>query len=297
MVSLRQIRYFLTVAEHGSLSAAADALFVAQPALSRQMAQLEASLGFCLFERLPRGIRLTPAGALYRERMLSLTDDLADAAEAGRHLADGQAGTLRLLHSSSFPVPCFLPWMQALLAEVPRLRIDLDRLSSEQQLNELAAGKADAGLIRLPLMRREPAVVLHALPREALFAALPAGHRLAARDTLHLAELAEEPFVSAVHRERGGLARRVADLCLQRNFVPRLAPVISRKTSMLDLVAAGLGVVVLPAGLAAMVRPGTVCLPLADSDAYAECALALPVQASPLAERFRAVLEPLLAPA
>lgn len=285
MASLRQIRYFLTVADFGAFTSAADALFIAQPALSRQVAQLEEELGFALFERWPRGVRLTPAGALYRERMQGVLRQLDLAAEEGRDLAHGQGGVLRLLHSSSIPVPVFLPWLQQLMAKVPRLRIDLDRVSSELQIAEVAAGKADLGLVRLPLLRRDPTVELHALPAERLWVALPLAHPLLGQGELSLADLREQPFVSAVHRERGGLARCVADLCLQRGFVPALAAVISRKTAMLDLVAARLGVAVIPAGLAAQAGPGVVCRPLVDADAWAQSALAVACDPAPLALR------------
>lgn len=290
MSSLRQIRYFLTVAEFGSFTAAAAALFVAQPALSRQIALLEEELGFPLFERLPRGVRLTPAGERYRVRMQNCLRELDEAAEEGRDLAHGQGGVLRLLHSSSTPVSVFLPWLRQLLAQVPRLRVDLDRLSSELQIAEIAAGKADLGLVRLPLLRRDPAVRLLPLPPEPLQVLLPVAHPLAGRAALHLAELAPYPFVSAVHRERGGLARCVADLCLERGFVPQLAPVLSRKTAMLDLVAAGFGIAVVPAGLAAQAGPGTTCRPLLDADAQTEWAVAVPLQAGPLAQRLLACL-------
>lgn len=286
MSSLRQIRYFLKVAELGGFTPAADALFIAQPALSRQIAQLESELGFPLFERLPRGVRLTPGGALYRTRMLAILDQLDAAAEAGRDVALGAGGVLRLLHSSSIPVPAFLPTLQHMLAAIPRLRIDLDRLSSEQQLAALEAGQADLGLIRLPVLRRAPSLQVFPLAAEALYVIAPPGHWLAAEAGTTLAALAQEPFVSAVHRERGGLARRVSELCAQRGFVPRLAPVISRKTAMLDLVAAGLGIAIVPAGLAEMAAPSCVRCPLTDPDAMAERAVVLPAAATPLAQRF-----------
>jgi len=183
-----------------------------------------------------------------------------------------------------------LPVMQAFLAESPRARIDLDRIASETQVGEVAAGRADLGLIRLPVLRRDPAVQLIDLPGERLWVALPPVHRLVERAQLRLAELADEAFVSAVHRERGGLARRVTDLCLSRGFVPRTARVISRKTSMLDLVAAGLGVAVVPAGMIESAAAGVVFRPLGDADALADSALLLPLQPSPLAARFAGLL-------
>jgi DNA-binding transcriptional LysR family regulator len=290
MPSLKQIRYFLTVADLGSLTQAAAALFVAQPALSRQIAQLESELGFALFEREPRGVRLTHAGIAYRERVAGIARQLDAAAEEGGQLARGEAGMLRLLHSSSLPAASLLPAIEHFLADCPGARIDLDRIASEAQVGEVAAGRADLGIVRLPLLRRDSAVVLRELVAERLWAALPRNHRLASEDSLALADLRDEAFVAAVHRERGGLARLVTELCLLRGFVPGLARVISRKTSMLDLVGAGLGIVVIPERMVALVGVGVVCLPLRDDDAIARSALVLPPTPTPLAQRFAEIM-------
>lgn len=290
MPSLKQLRYFLTVADLGAFTAAASALFIAQPALSRQIALLEEELGFPLFVRTPRGVALTPAGAGYRERVAGIEHELASAAEEGKQLAAGEAGVLRLLHSSSLPLRSLLPAIDRFLAAAPGARIDLDRIGSEQQIADLAAGKADVGVLRLPVLRREASVRLLPLPPERLWVALPAGHALVGRAEIGLAELADQAFVSAVHRERGGLARRVTDLCLARGFVPRTARILSRKTSMLDLVAAGFGVAIIPERMTVLASASLTCVPLADADTLADSAIALPEKPSPLAERFAATL-------
>jgi DNA-binding transcriptional LysR family regulator len=286
MPSLRQIRYFLTVADLGSFTQAASALFVAQPALSRQIAQLEQDLGFALFEREPRGVRLTAAGTLFRDRVGSVEKLLASAAEESGRLARGEGGVLRLRHSSSVPIGSLMPAIERFLKEAPGARIDLDRVSSELQVTEVANDRADIGVVRFPVLRRDPAVNFIELPPEPLWVALPETHPLGASKRLALADLAAEPFVSAVHRERGGLARCVANLCLQRGFVPKLAPVISRKTSMLTLVAAGFGIAVVPERMTAINETGVVYRPLKDEDAVSTTALVLPLNPTPLAQRF-----------
>lgn len=290
MASLKQIRYFMTVADLGGFTPAAVSLFVAQPALSRQIALLEAELGFALFERNPRGVSLTTAGELYRERVRGIEQQLALAANEAAQLAWDNAGVLRLLHSSSIPLGNLLPVIRQFLALAPGARIDLDRLSSETQVGEIAKGKADVGIIRLPVLRRDPAVEFIELPNERLWVALPADHRLVGVENILLADLAEESFVSAVHRERGGLARRVTELCLTRGFLPRLARVISRKTSMLDLVAAGLGIAVVPQRMTAIGNQNLVYRPLGDDDAEAGIAIIQPLQPTPLAARFVGLL-------
>ncbi len=292
MPSLRQIRYFLSVADLGGFTPAAAALHVAQPALSRQIAQLEEELGFTLLRREPRGVSLTEAGALFRQRVGGLEEELRSAAEDARRLHRGEGGVLRLLHSSSTPLAGpLLAALQDFTRDQPRVRVDVDRLSSEQQQEAVAQGRADLGLARLPLLRQEGGIEIRPLPEERLWAALPAGHALAGAPLLGLGDLADECFVFAVHRERGGLARRVTDLCLARGFAPRLAPVTSRKTAMLNLVAAGFGVAVVPAAMASLATPGVHFVPLADADALARAALLLPPRPSALAAAFADALQ------
>lgn len=292
MPSLRQIRYFLSVADLGGFTPAAAALHVAQPALSRQIAQLEEELGFALLRREPRGVSLTEAGALFRQRVGGLEEELRSAAEDARRLHRGEGGVLRLLHSSSTPLAGpLLAALQDFTRDQPRVRVDVDRLSSEQQQEAVAQGRADLGLARLPLLRQEGGIEIRPLPEERLWAALPAGHALAGASLLALGDLADECFVFAVHRERGGLARRVTDLCLARGVAPRLAPVTSRKTAMLNLVAAGFGIAVVPAAMASLATPGVHFVPLADADALARAALLLPSRPSALAAAFADALQ------
>ena len=292
MPNLRQIRYFLSVADLGGFTPAAAALHVAQPALSRQIAQLEEELGFALLRREPRGVSLTEAGALFRQRVGGLEEELRSAAEDARRLHRGEGGVLRLLHSSSTPLAGpLLAALQDFTRDQPRVRVDVDRLSSEQQQEAVAQGRADLGLARLPLLRQEGGIEIRPLPEERLWAALPAGHALAGASVLALGDLADECFVFAVHRERGGLARRVTDLCLARGFTPRLAPVTSRKTAMLNLVAAGFGIAVVPAAMASLATPGVHFVPLADADALARAALLLPPRPSALAAAFADALQ------
>ncbi len=286
MPSLRQIRYFLSVAERGGFTPAATALYIAQPALSRQIALLETEIGFPLFTREARGVRLTPAGVRFRDRVQGIERSLLAAVEESRQLSNGEAGVLRLLHSSSIPVTRLLPAIRQFVESTPKARLDLDRISSEQQVSEIADGQADIGIIRLPVLHRDPSVRFLELAAERLWVALPTAHRLVQKESIALDELTGEAFVSAVHRERGGLARRVTELCLSRDFVPRLAPVISRKTSMLDLVGAGYGIAIVPESMTALCNENTACRPLRDHDAFSATALLLPLNPSPLARRF-----------
>ena len=145
------------MADLGGFTPAASALHVAQSALSRQIGQLEDELGFPLFDREPR-VRLTPAGTLYRDRVASIPATLTAAADEGAQLSRGEAGVLRLLHSSTVPVGSLMPVLERFMRACPGARIDLDRASSEDQVLEIANGNADIGIVRLPVLRRDPRV-------------------------------------------------------------------------------------------------------------------------------------------
>lgn len=290
MPTFRQIHYFLTVADLGAFTSAAAALFIAQSALSRQISQLEEELGFALFEREPRGVRLTPAGTVYRDRVMAIPKTLASAAEEGLQLARGEAGLLRLLHSSTTPAASLMPVLDHFMAACPKARVDLDRASSEQQVTLVANGSADVGVIRLPVLRRDSRVRFVELAAERLWVAVPDDHALATQQTISIASLQHEPFVSAVYRERGGLARVVTDLCLKRGFVPGAAQIVSPKTSMLSLVASRRGIAIVPERMTTLGGDGIAYVPLSDEDATSICALVLPVQPTLLAQTFADLL-------
>lgn len=292
MPSFRQIQYFLTVANLGGFTQAAAALYIAQSALSRQIAQLEDELGFALFEREPRGVRLTPAGTVYRDRVVSIPTTLATAAEEGLQIARGAAGVLRLLHSSTIPVNSLMPVLDRFMRACPNARVDLDRASSEEQVTAVANGHADLGMIRLPVLRRDARVRFVELAAERLCVALPVAHPLAGRKRIAVARLRNERFVSAVYRERGGLARVVTDLCLARGFVPNIARIVSPKTSMLNLVAADHGIAIVPECMASLGVEGAAFVPISDDDARSVCALVLPLEPTQLAQAFANLVTP-----
>lgn len=286
MPSFRQIHYFLAVADLGGFTQAAAGLFIAQSALSRQIAQLEEELGFALFEREPRGVRLTPAGAVYRDRVATIPKTLAAAAEEGQQLARGESGVLRLLHSSTIPATSLMPVLDRFAAACPKARIDLDRASSEEQVSLVANGNADVGVIRLPVLRRDARVRFVELQPERLWVACPDDHPMATQASVAVASLQDELFVSAVYREHGGLARVVTDLCLKQGFVPKTARIVSPKTSMLNLVAAKRGIAIVPERMTTLGGVGIAYVPLSDDDAQSVCALVLPLQPTVLGQTF-----------
>lgn len=157
MISLRQLHYFVEIVESGGFSRAAERLFVAQSALSRQVRELEDSIGTPLLRRGPRQVELTPAGRAFLPRAQRLLGDLEAARRLAREVGEGGHGLLRLGHSSSVPLVGGLQAaLRGYLAAQSGVRLELTQQSSEQQLADLAEGRLDLGLLRLPVLRQHP---------------------------------------------------------------------------------------------------------------------------------------------
>ncbi|WP_144634270.1 LysR substrate-binding domain-containing protein [Bordetella genomosp. 13] len=267
MVSLRQLRYFVEIVEAGNYTLAAERLYIAQSALSRQIKELEATVQAQLLTRGARRVELTPAGRTFYDGAKRLLFNLNETLVQTQHAERGEQGVVRLLHSSSVPLDATLMGrIQAFLDARAGVSLEISQLSSEHQGDDIEQGLGDVGLARLPVQHRHPAVRIEALHIEPLMLAAPAAHRLARRKHVSIAALRDERFVSLPHPERGGLSFRVAELCLRNGFFPNAARATSRKTTQLALIAAGLGVSLLPASMRAIAPAGVRFVPLADED-------------------------------
>lgn len=287
MLSTRQLRYFVEIVECGSFTAAAQRLFVAQSALSRQVKALEEQLQATLFERTARQPKLTPAGEAFYPRALRVLTDMNEAAGLAQQVANGQKGVLRLSHSSTVPLTGLL--LQALsnyLHGNDGISVEIAQLSSELQLKALADNQLDIGLLRLPVLRQREGVRVVALRNERLLLAVPPGHRLAsATQPVELGSLREEPFISIPHPERGGLSYLAAELCMAEGFFPKAARVLSRKTTQLQLIQAGFGIALLPESMRAIAPADVRFLELRGEQFHSSTALACRQQDAPLVTR------------
>ncbi|MBS9762330.1 LysR substrate-binding domain-containing protein [Pseudomonas mosselii] len=266
MTSIRQLRYFVEIAEAGSFSAAAERLYIAQSALSRQIKELELHLGSALFERTARQPRLTAAGLAFLDRARHLLADLDKAERLAREVGQGLRGSLRLNHSSTVPLTGqLLQRLGTYLADNPGVSLEIAQQSSEAQLQDIAEGRLEIGLLRLPVLRQHEGVELHALFDEPLLLAVAASHPLATAGSVRLGQLREERFISIPHRQRGGLSYLSASLCMNEGFFPQAAQVVSRKTTQLQLIQAGFGVALLPLSMREIAPPSVTFVPLAEA--------------------------------
>jgi DNA-binding transcriptional LysR family regulator len=244
-VELRQLRYFVTIARLESMTAAAETLHVAQPALSAQVAKLEHEWGTQVFERAGRGLRLTEAGrALYRsaERVLSGADGLADLAGA---LRAGATGHLRIGYGRSFPFRDLTAILRTFRANHPGVALTLEEAETETQLRMLRRGDLDAAFIRLSARIDRTDLHVDALASYEPMIVLPADHPLADRTALTLAELVDDDWVLLSREYGDGYRERIAAAFLAAGFAPRVRQEAADVRIVLGLVAAGLGVTVL----------------------------------------------------
>lgn len=293
MLTHRQLRYFVEIVDAGSFSLAAERLFIAQSALSRQVREMEEALAARLLERGTRHLEMTAAGRSLYGDARAILSALEAAAARVAHAQHGTEGTLRLLHSSSVPLaPPLLAVLRAHAHDCPGVSVEVSQASSEHQPLDIHEGRADVGLARAPILRRHAGVQYVALYDEPLVAAVPEGHALAQHAAIGFAQLRGECFVAIPHLERGGLSHRVAELCRDHGFQPRAAAVRSRKWAQLALVQAGFGIAVVPASMGQLVPPGVRTVAL-EGPGCTSAVMALwrddaPAVAARFAERLRA---------
>jgi DNA-binding transcriptional LysR family regulator len=253
-MDLRQLRYFVTVAEELNFSRAALRLHMSQPPLSHQIKALEDELGVVLLERNRRAVKLTPAGRDFLADSRALLDQAQVATQRARQSGIGQAGTLRVGMAPSAidrVLPGFMTGMRAHLSLVQVVLIDMN---SEEQVRSLAQDRLDLGFVHA----RVVAKVLERRPiyTEGLALVLPADHPLARRSDIDLRDLAEEPMVSFSREHRSALFDSLVAACMNAGFSPRLVHVARHPVSMFQMVRQGLGICIVPESFAALAGDG-----------------------------------------
>ncbi|MGA0600507.1 LysR family transcriptional regulator [Caulobacter sp. KR2-114] len=291
-IELRHLKYLLAIAETGGFTRAAERLGIQQPPLTRQIRDLEARVGAQLVERLSRGARLTEAGEAVAATARAMLDQAADLPAIAARAAAGQSGRLRVGYTSSAAFhPFLLGAIRVFRGAAPGVRLSLEEESSAELVRDLLADRLDAAVLRAPAAETELEVDF--LLEEPMAAALPAGHRLAgqAQAGVALADLAGETFVLYRRPAGAGLYDAVIAACHAAGFSPAVGQEAPRMPSTLSLVAAGLGVSVVPASMRRMAVEGVVLAPLIGPHRpAAPLLLATRHDRSAVAARFRADL-------
>jgi DNA-binding transcriptional LysR family regulator len=263
-VELRQLRYFVAVAEHLSFSRAAQQLHLAQQSLSQQIQALERGLGVRLFDRDTRGTRLTAAGQVFLAEARSVLARLDSAVVVVQRADRGEIGRLNLAFLTSTTNYMLPPVVRAMRERFPDLELTTYDVPIDELVAGLRTGRFDAAFTRPPLV---PDLETRVLAVEPVCVVLPAGHPLATRDVLRLSDLAAESWVLTPRESWPPWHAKYDQDFAAAGFTPRVVQRAAGVPNLLGLVAAGVGVTRLARSARSIRRTGIVFVPLADDHA------------------------------
>jgi DNA-binding transcriptional LysR family regulator len=259
-MELRHLRYFVAVAETGSLSRAAVKLFIAQPPLSVQIRQLEETLGQPLFTRHPKGVQLTAAGQALLPEARHLLERAARIVDVTGEAGKGPGGNLSVgfvPSASSTVLPVLVRQLRKLH---PRLNLELREMISSEQVDALLGGYIDAGIARTPA--RHPRLAVARRMADPFCLAMPAAQARASPAPVDLRQFAEATFVAFTRHRGPAYFDQSIHLCSQAGFSPRVRYEATTVYGVLDLVSAELGVALVPASTALLGIKGVTLRPL-----------------------------------
>jgi len=262
-MELRHLKYFVAVAEELHYGRAAKKLNIAQPPLSQQIMNLEEELGIKLFDRSRRRIQLTDAGSYFLKEARRVLLYVEQAAETAARIYRGQAGRLMVGFVGSV-VHTFLPEGLRLFRErFPDVELVLQEINTAEQIKALHASRIDVGFH----YSDEPDSLLSSRPLTLapLMVVLPKKHALANRESLHISELAREPFIANTRSSEPVVRDAFISMCHSAGFTPRITQEAGQVQTVLGLVASGLGACLLPDFIKNIRRPGVQYIRLSGS--------------------------------
>jgi DNA-binding transcriptional LysR family regulator len=254
-MELRHLRYFVAVAEAENVSRAALKLRVSQPAVSRQIRDLEDELGFPLLERTARSVRLTEAGRVFLLEARAMLQRVEEAVEGARAVATGRRGELHVGYAMSPTVRILPPALRAFQAASPGVRVRLHDLSTTEILAGLREGKLKIALLVCPNPTRLRGLRFEELARGAMIIAVAPKHPFARRRSVTLAEVALEPLIAFSRQEYPDYQESLASLFATIGITPRIEEEHDSVASLIAAIEAGSGVAVVTESLACVAGP------------------------------------------
>lgn len=259
-MDLKQMRYFLAVAEERHLGRAAERLHMAQPPLTRQIHALEDELGAPLFTRTPKGMELTEAGQTLLDEVPNLLALAQRARERTRAAGRGETGRLDVGLFGSGVLDVIPRLLARFHAERPEVKIVLHTMTKAEQLDALRERRISVGFNRL--VPPEPDLVIETVLREQMRVALPEGHRLCAQSAVRIPDLQGEPMILYPNLPLPGLAQQVMQAFAQEGTPLQIEQEVEDVLTAVALVAGGFGACVTTASSESLRLPGVVYRPL-----------------------------------
>lgn len=266
MIDLRQLRQFVAVAEELNFRRAAERLRMSQPPLSQTIKSLEDELGTPLFNRTRRKVELTAPGRVLLDQAHRVLSQMDRALDAARGAAQGMIGRVSVGFVPSLAYEILPAILRQFRAHHPAVDLHLEEMATVDQTDALLQRRIDVALNRPPTFFSR-GILQEPLMRERLIAALPAEHRLLKQKTIRLKDMSEEAFLLIPPRWGTGYHTRVLDACQEAGFVPRVMQEPKYMHTIVGLVAAGIGVALVPSTMKNLTPVGCVYRDLADRTA------------------------------
>ena len=271
-MELRHLRYFVAVAEELHFGRAARRLNLAQPPLSQQILALEEELGVKLFVRTSRRVELTMEGRLFLDHARRVLAQAREAVDTVKAAGRGESGKLAIGYVTSAVYMLVPAILREFHRERPAVELRCFEMNASRQIQALRLREIDVGVLRTSII--DPTLTLVKLLREPLVLAMPSDHPLVQRPRLRLRALAQDAFVVVPQIHSPAFYNAVIESCRRAGFAPHVTQEATEGHTILALVAAGLGVALVPETLKAWSRPGVVFRDLPGQTAEVDLLLA-----------------------
>lgn len=290
-MEIRQLRYFLAVAEELSFSRAATRLHVSQPPLSMHVKALEEELEVRLLDRTNRGVSLTPAGQVLLDEARAILRRLDQAKTKVQHAGQGEVGTLSVGFVSIAGYGILPPALKRFRERFPKMDVQLHELTTDAQIRELKAGRLDLGIGLAPV--EEAGLAFETVLQDNLLLAAPVRHPSVPRSgPVRLKSLSNEHFIIPPRDVAPGLYDLIISLCRGSGFVPKITQHARQMQTVIGLVASGMGLALVPASVQNLKRSGVQYRALKGTSGHVELGLLRPRDDEALAANsFIAVLK------
>jgi DNA-binding transcriptional LysR family regulator len=284
------LRYFIAAAEEENVSRAALKLHVSQPALSRQIRDLEDELRFPLFQRTAKSVQLTDAGRAFLGEARDVLKRADDAIDRARAIADGGRGELHVGYAPS-PTARILPTtLRAFQARMSKVRVRLHDLSSEEMITGLRDGQIEVAILVQPTRAMLRGLRFEELARDPICLAVPPKHPLARHRTVSIAEVVREPLVVFTRKDYPDYHELLDTIFAGSKSRPRIAEECDSSTSLITAVESGAGVAIAPTALACSAGPRLKLIPISPAPTPVILGVAWPDKAiSAVAQTFSGV--------
>ena len=272
-MELRHLRYFVAVAEALNFTKAAEKLHLAQPSLTRQVKDLEEEIGVRLVDRSGKRISLTEEGRSFLADAKRLLADCAESVEAVRRLSRGQTGQLNIGYVANVHYDLLPATLGAFRKACPHTALNLFDMTPAEQYQALAERKIDLGFVGLRAHSTRSDLPWTCVTHDVMMALLPKREPLAKKGTIDLKELEQMFFVGMSEKTNPGAREWLMGTCKEVGFTPRILQEAEREPAVIQFVATGLGVALLPQQIKRLPHEGVVFRPVRPDVMAESCAV------------------------